>query len=283
MEWIGLSAVSYNVDKLRFCDVWQNLSSWFYWHKNYDDQLNSLFIIEFFKFSRNCETLCNFNAVLKFTYTLFQIEYTYYKVLYCPNDWSLCHGLVIGGTNTLSSSHSLLRDVSLICFARLPSHVLLRYKMATPKQKSFCVIEFVKCNSVITVQRRFRLRYQIDPPNGWNIRRWYQQFVDRGCLCKEKSPGRRRVSELNVTKLLVSEAARGQLHLAIRWGTPSLESPSEWISEWNSTKLLDWTSRTWRLSTSQLAFTVTRSDALWFLSVEVSLRTTFMYHHYHRT
>ena len=70
--------------------------------------------------------------------------------------------------------------------------------MATPQHKSFCVLEFATCNSVITVQRRFRLRYQIDPPNGWNIRRWYRQFVDTGCVCKGKSPGRPRVSEENV-------------------------------------------------------------------------------------
>ncbi|PSN46156.1 hypothetical protein C0J52_20935, partial [Blattella germanica] len=51
--------------------------------------------------------------------------------------------------------------------------------------KSFCILEFARCNSVITEQRHFRSRYQIDPPNGWNIRKWYRQFVDRGC-----GPGR---------------------------------------------------------------------------------------------
>ena len=91
------------------------------------------------------------------------------------------------------------REMSVVfCFAWLPSHVILRCKMATPQQKSFCVIEFAKRNSVITVQRRFRLRYQIDPLNGWNIRRWYRQFVDRGCVCKGKSPGRIYVSEVSV-------------------------------------------------------------------------------------
>ena len=73
--------------------------------------------------------------------------------------------------------------------------------MATPQHKSFCILEFVKCNSVITVQRRFRLMYKIDPPNDWNIRRWYRHFVDTGCVCKRKSPGRPRVPEENVARI----------------------------------------------------------------------------------
>ncbi|PSN34578.1 hypothetical protein C0J52_26308 [Blattella germanica] len=50
---------------------------------------------------------------------------------------------------------------------------------------------------MITVQRRFRLRYQIDPPNVWNIHGWYWQFVDRRCVCKGKSSGRPCVFEVN--------------------------------------------------------------------------------------
>lgn len=89
----------------------------------------------------------------------------------------------------------------VFCFAWLPSHVSLRCAVATVQQKSFCVLEFAKCNSVTTVHRCFRLKYRIDPPNGWNIRRWYRQFVDTGCLCKGKSPGRPRVSEENVARI----------------------------------------------------------------------------------
>ncbi|GBM13500.1 hypothetical protein AVEN_249937-1 [Araneus ventricosus] len=43
--------------------------------------------------------------------------------------------------------------------------------MASPAQKAFCVLEFKKCHSVITVQRRFRQRYNQEPPNANNIRR----------------------------------------------------------------------------------------------------------------
>ncbi|PSN34663.1 hypothetical protein C0J52_19809 [Blattella germanica] len=68
--------------------------------------------------------------------------------------------------------------------------------MATRHHKLFCILEFARCNFVITVQRRFRLRYQIGPPNGWKICNWYYQFVDKGCGCKGKRPGRPRVSEV---------------------------------------------------------------------------------------
>ncbi|PSN49493.1 hypothetical protein C0J52_12177 [Blattella germanica] len=57
---------------------------------------------------------------------------------------------------------------------------------------------------MITVQRRFRLRFQIDPSNEWNICRWYRQFVDKGCVCKEKIPGRPRVSKVNVIRIQTS-------------------------------------------------------------------------------
>ncbi|PSN47639.1 hypothetical protein C0J52_13281 [Blattella germanica] len=77
--------------------------------------------------------------------------------------------------------------------------------MATTQQKSFCIRELAWCNSVITLQRRFRLRYQIDPSNGWNIRREYWQFVDRGCVvCKGKSLGRPRVSEVNIARIQIA-------------------------------------------------------------------------------
>jgi hypothetical protein len=34
----------------------------------------------------------------------------------------------------------------------------------TKREKAFCVLEFAKSGSVITVQRRFRTRYGKDPP-----------------------------------------------------------------------------------------------------------------------
>ncbi|PNF14304.1 hypothetical protein B7P43_G06787 [Cryptotermes secundus] len=73
--------------------------------------------------------------------------------------------------------------------------------MASPQQKAFCVLEFAKTNSVFTVQRAFRRRFGINPPCPKNIRRWFRQFQESGCLCKGKSPGRPRVSEEQVARI----------------------------------------------------------------------------------
>ncbi|GBM58917.1 hypothetical protein AVEN_80717-1 [Araneus ventricosus] len=72
--------------------------------------------------------------------------------------------------------------------------------MASPVQKAFCVLEFNKCHSVITMQRRFRQRYNQEPPNANNIRRWHRMFEETGCLCKGKTSGRPRVSAENVER-----------------------------------------------------------------------------------
>jgi hypothetical protein len=78
-----------------------------------------------------------------------------------------------------------------------PSHSLglWRYKetMATPEQKAFCVLQFAKHESVVSVQRAFRRQFQSDPPSANSFRRWYQQLQTTGCLCKGKSAGRPRV------------------------------------------------------------------------------------------
>ncbi|PNF40965.1 hypothetical protein B7P43_G08819 [Cryptotermes secundus] len=61
-----------------------------------------------------------------------------------------------------------------------------------------------KTNSVVTVQRAFRRRFGINPPCPKNIRRWFRQFQESGCLCKGKSPGRPRVSEEHVARIRVA-------------------------------------------------------------------------------
>ena len=74
-------------------------------------------------------------------------------------------------------------------------------KMASAQQKAFCVLEFAKTKSVITVQRAFRVKFNCDAPSSKNIRRWSKQFEESGCLCKGKSPGRPRTSEENVERV----------------------------------------------------------------------------------
>jgi hypothetical protein len=74
-------------------------------------------------------------------------------------------------------------------------------KMASQREKGFCVLRFEVSKSVITVQREFRAQFSKNPPHKNNINRWYRQFVGTGCLCKGKSPGRPRVSAENVERV----------------------------------------------------------------------------------
>jgi hypothetical protein len=73
--------------------------------------------------------------------------------------------------------------------------------MATPGQKAFCVLQFVKHESVVSVQRAFRRQFNSDPPSPNSIRRWYQQFQTTECLCKGTSAGRPRVLEESVERV----------------------------------------------------------------------------------
>jgi hypothetical protein len=70
--------------------------------------------------------------------------------------------------------------------------------MATPEQKAFCVLQFAKHESVVSVHRAFRRQFQGDPPSANGIRRWYQQFQTTGCLCKRKRQLRGRVGKYSL-------------------------------------------------------------------------------------
>ena len=43
----------------------------------------------------------------------------------------------------------------------------------TVNKKAFCVLEFAKTESIVTVQRRFRIMYHTEPPTDETIREWY--------------------------------------------------------------------------------------------------------------
>jgi len=73
--------------------------------------------------------------------------------------------------------------------------------MATMQHKIFCVREFIYTESATAAQRAFRRRFNIHPPRKKTICRWNHQFEQIGCLCKRKSSGRPRVSEVNVRRI----------------------------------------------------------------------------------
>ena len=60
----------------------------------------------------------------------------------------------------------------------------------TVNKKAFCVLEFAKTESVVTVQRRFRIMYHREPPTDKTIRERYMKFQQSGCLCAAKRRGR---------------------------------------------------------------------------------------------
>jgi len=74
-------------------------------------------------------------------------------------------------------------------------------KMASQQRKAFCEQRFEVFRSVITVRRELRARFRKNVPHRNNITRWYRQFVEPGCLCKGKSPGRPRVSDDNIERV----------------------------------------------------------------------------------
>ena len=56
-------------------------------------------------------------------------------------------------------------------------------------KKAFCVLEFAKTESIVTVQQRFRIIYHTEPPTDKTILEWYMKFQQSGCLCAAKQTG----------------------------------------------------------------------------------------------
>ena len=53
----------------------------------------------------------------------------------------------------------------------------------------FGVWEFAKTESIVTLQRRFRIMYHTEPPIDNTISEWYMKFQQSGCLCAAKRTG----------------------------------------------------------------------------------------------
>ena len=56
-------------------------------------------------------------------------------------------------------------------------------------EHSFCVLEYARTSSVVTVQGRFRTEFQKAAPVFNSIKKWYAKFRDKGCLCVAPRPG----------------------------------------------------------------------------------------------
>lgn len=64
----------------------------------------------------------------------------------------------------------------------------------TPQEKSFCALEFSKCESTIQVKQQFNQRFIKQSPRQ-KIFEWHRKFVETGFICKKISLGRHRTSE----------------------------------------------------------------------------------------
>jgi hypothetical protein len=80
----------------------------------------------------------------------------------------------------------------------------VKSKMAlTPQQRSWCVLEFAKTNSVVTVQPAFKCKLNVDPLTNRSILKWYNNFIEKGCICDQRKghSGRPSVSEQVVDRV----------------------------------------------------------------------------------
>ena len=55
----------------------------------------------------------------------------------------------------------------------------------TSQQRSWCVLEFHR-TSIVTVQRAFKLKFNVDPPTNESILKWHRNFIERGYICDQR-------------------------------------------------------------------------------------------------
>jgi hypothetical protein len=70
----------------------------------------------------------------------------------------------------------------IVLVARL-RYMPLVLKMATPQQRSWCVMQLAKKESVTAVQRAFRTKFHMEPPSRVFIYAWYKKFEQKWCIC----------------------------------------------------------------------------------------------------
>jgi hypothetical protein len=125
-------------------------------------------------------------------------------------------GAVSSGHNGFENAHTRMFptwnetagiQVLIACAIPLPPpfyrfrFVRLQRENGDSEKKAFCVLQFSKHESGVSLQRAFWRQFQSGPPSANSIRRWYQQFQTTGCPCKGKSAGHPRVSEETVERV----------------------------------------------------------------------------------
>jgi hypothetical protein len=57
-------------------------------------------------------------------------------------------------------------------------------------RKLFVSCNLLKTQSIVTVQRGFRIKFRIEPPTDKTVRNWFRKFEETGCLGVAKRTGR---------------------------------------------------------------------------------------------
>ena len=119
----------------------------------------------------------------------------------------------------------------------------------TSQQRRWCVLEFHKTNSVVTVQHAFKLKFNVDPPTNKFILKWHRNFFERGCICDQRKghSGRTSVSEQVVD--CVRESFLPSPRKSTRRASRELKVPQSTVSKILRKSLrLQLTSCNWSLS-----------------------------------
>ena len=69
------------------------------------------------------------------------------------------------------------------------------------REQSFCVLQYARTSSVVTVQRRFQAEFQKAAPVFNSIKKWYAKFWEEGWLCTAHRPGRLGPSKETVNRI----------------------------------------------------------------------------------
>jgi hypothetical protein len=80
---------------------------------------------------------------------------------------------------------------------------------ALPTECCWCVLEFGWCNSFVVVQCAFWQQFGHRGPPETSIRRWYEQFCYRGCICHQ---GKGRTGRPNLTEEKVDRVCKTFTH-----------------------------------------------------------------------
>ena len=99
------------------------------------------------------------------------------------------------------------------------------------QQRSWCVLEFHKTNSVETVQSAFKPKFNVDPPTNKSILKWHRNFIERGCICDQRKghSDRSSVSEQVVDR--VRESFLRSPRKSTRSASRELKVPQSTVSK----------------------------------------------------